>query len=202
MSNPKKNSKMRFDTIIIFLVAACMIFLIDFTHGKFHEFDRLEQEALLVNHDPNNPVHEDLAKEILQYRPGVYKMIEIYKPNFEIMMTLQFATSDDYSTDLKQYPDLIELFYTHEEGHTSLTINEKEEDIYFKWTEGSTGEKYLIIVYASRVPVKNLAVFDFVCYMVLILMFILLIRIRMKHFNEQVKHYRAIQDDVRSRISN
>lgn len=201
MNNPKRDSSMRIDTVIIFLVAACMIFLIDFTHDKLHEFDRLEQEALLVNHDPSNPIHEDLAKEIVQYRPGAYKMIEIYTPDFEIMMTLQFSNSDEYSTDLSKHPDLMELFYTHEEGHTQLTVNDKLEDIYFRWTEGANDNKYLIIIYASRAPVKNLAIFDFVCYIVLLLMFMLLFRLRMKQYREKIKQYKSIQDDVRSRIS-
>lgn len=201
MSNPKKDNSTRIDTVIIFLVAACMIFLIDFAHDKLHEFDRMEQEALLVNHNPSNPIHEDLAKEIIQYRPGAYKMIEIYTPDFEIMMTLQFAKSDEYSTDLSQYPDLVELFYTHDEGHTQITVNDKIEDIYFRWTEGANNNKYLIIVYASRAPVKNLAIFDFVCYIVLLLMFMLLFRLRMKQYREKIKQYKDIQDDVRNRIS-
>lgn len=198
--NNKKRSGMRIETIIIFIIAACMIFLIDFTHDKLNDFARLEQEALLVNHDPSNPVHEELAKEIMQYRPGAYKMIEIYKPNLEIMMTLQFMQDEKYETNLNDHPDLVELFYENEEGHTQLMIGDKEEDIYFRWTDGANGEKYLIVVYSSRHPVKNLGVFTFVCYMVLLLVFVLLIRLHISHYNDKIKQYKTMSDDVRNRV--
>lgn len=196
----RRSSFRRIETIIIIVIAGCMIFLMDFTHNKLNEFARLEQEALLITHDPSNPVHNELAEEILEYRPEAYKMIEIYTKDFDIMMTLHFTEDKIAKSDLRDYPELMELFYTHEEGHTQLSIGDKKEDIYFRWTPGADGQKYLIIIYASRHPVKNLGVFDFVCYSVLLMVFLLLIILHISHYKDKVKQYQTMSEDVRNRL--
>lgn len=200
MNNKRKRSNIRIETIIVLIIATCMIFLMNFMQEKLSDFAQLEQETLLINHDPNNPIHAELAKKIIQYRPGPYKMIEIYTSDLEIMMTLQFDQTVKYDTDIKKYPELIDLFQKNLEGHTQLIFGEKEEDIYFKWTEGENGNKYLIVVYASRHPVKNLWTFNFICYIVLILVFFLLIRLHMGSFNEKINQYKKMSDDVHSRV--
>lgn len=197
---PKRHSSMAVETLTIIIIAMCMIFLIDFNHDKLNDFARLEQEALLVNHDPENPIHQELAKEIVQYRPGAYKMIEIYSKDFKLLMTLQFMPDVDYETNLAEHKDLVELFYTHKEGHTQLIVDEKEEDIYFRWTPGTDGDKYLIVIYSSRHPVKNLGVFSFVCYMVLFLVCFLLLRLHMKNYSDKIRQYQNSSDDLRSRL--
>lgn len=198
--NNKKRSNIRLETIIIFLIAICMIFLIDFTHDKLNDFAKVEQEALLINHDPSNPVHNQLAQEIIKYRPGVYKMIEIYKPNMEIMMTLQFENNAKYHTNLNEYPELTELFLKNKEGHTQLTIDNELEDIYFKWIDDASMDKYLILIYTSRHQVQDLYIFDFVCYMVLLLIFFLLIRIHISGYGDKIKQYKDKSDDIRNRL--
>lgn len=198
--NKKDRRAFRVETLIIIIIAICMVFLINFTHEKLNDFARLEQEALLVNHDPSNPIHDKLAKEIMQYRPDAYKMIEIYKPDFSILMTLQFIPGANYETNLKDHPELIELFYNNEEGHTQIKIGDKEEDVYFRWTSGENNDKYLIVIYASRRPVRNMWMFTFVCYMVLLLIFALLIRLRMTHYNDKISQYKSISDDLKSRL--
>lgn len=199
-TNQKRRSNTRIETIIIILIALCMIFLIDFNHDKLNDFARLEQEALLINHDPANPIHQQLAEEIIQYRPGAYKMIEIYSPNFELLMTLQFMKKSNYETNLASHPELVELFYTNDEGHTELTIDDNKEDIYFKWTEGTNKEKYLVVIYSSRKPVKNLWVFSFVCYIVLLLIFFLLLRLHMRNYIDRVRQYQSTSDEIRNRL--
>lgn len=203
MNNKNKNSSFRLETLIIILIAGCMIFLVDFTNNKINEFSRLEEEAMLVNHDPSNPIHEQLAQEIIEYRPDTYKMIEIYTEDFEIMMTLQFIESGLKNIDLDDYPDLIDLFKDNEEGHTQLLFgeeNEIKEDIYFKWVKASDNNKYLMIVYSSRHPVQNIWIFNFVCYLVLLLVFLLLLRIHLKNYKEKVQQYEQLSDDLKKRL--
>lgn len=201
--NNKKNSSFKIETIIIILIAGCMIFLVDFTNNKIDEFSRLEEEAMLVNHDPSNPIHEQLAQEIIEYRPDTYKMIEIYTEDFEIMMTLQFIESGLKNIDLDDYPDLVDLFNNNEEGHTELFFgenNEIKEDIYFKWVKASDNNKYLMIVYSSIHPVQNIWIFNFVCYLVLLLVFLLLLRMHLKNYKEKVQQYEQLSDDLKKRL--
>lgn len=200
--NNKKNSSFKIETLIIILIAGCMIFLVDFTNNKINEFSRLEEEIMLVNHDPSNPIHEQLAQEIIEYRPDTYKMIEIYTEDFDIMMTLQFIETGLKNINLDEYPDLIELFNEHEEGHTQLSFsdNEVKEDIYFKWVKASDNNKYLMIVYSSRHPVQNIWIFNFVCYIVLLLIFILLLRMHLKNYKDKVQQYEQLSNDLKKRL--
>lgn len=200
--NNKKNSSFKIETLIIILIAGCMIFLVDFTNNKINEFSRLEEEIMLVNHDPENPIHEQLAQEIIEYRPDTYKMIEIYTEDFDIMMTLQFIETGLKNINLDEYPDLIELFNEHEEGHTQLSFsdNEVKEDIYFKWVKASDNNKYLMIVYSSRHPVQNIWIFNFVCYIVLLLIFILLLRMHLKNYKDKVQQYEQLSNDLKKRL--
>lgn len=198
----KKNSSFKIETLIIILIAGCMIFLVDFTNNKINEFSRLEEEIMLVNHDPSNPIHEQLAQEIIEYRPDTYKMIEIYTEDFDIMMTLQFIETGLKNINLDEYPDLIELFNENEEGHTQLSFsdNEIKEDIYFKWVKASDNNKYLMIVYSSRHPVQNIWIFNFVCYIVLLLIFILLLQMHLKNYKDKVQQYEQLSNDLKKRL--
>lgn len=203
MNNNKRRAGFRIETIIIILIAGCMIFLIDFTNNKLDQFSRLEEEAMLINHDPNNIIHEQLAEELLEYRPDSYKMIEIYTDEFDLMMTLQFITANSRSLNLHAHPELIDLFKNNAEGHTTLLFgnnDEIKEDVYFKWVTGSDENKYLMIVYSSRHPVQNIWIFNFVCYMVLLLVFVLLLYIRLKNYKDKIQQYEQLSNDVRNHI--
>lgn len=197
-----KRIYMYIEIIIILAIAVCLLILINFSDGKFEEVQGLTQEAMLVEHDPDNPVHDELAREIMEYRPNSYKMIEIYSEDFERIMKVQFQEDDEYvDQPITDYPDLIKLFRSHQDGHTSITVDGMDEDIYFRWSElGDDGYQCLMIIYISRHVVENTWVFHMICYIILILVFILLIILLLQQYRDKVEYYENISMNVNDRL--
>lgn len=205
MNNKKSRVIKHLETFIVILIAGCMIFLINFTNTKLEQFTALEEEVILINHNPADPIHNQLAQEIVAYRPDTYKMIEIYTEEFNILMSLQFMETEVPDRCIENYPELVELFSLNNEGHTDFMYTDREgneikQDIYFKWVTASDNERYLIITYSMYHPVDNLWVFNFIAYTVIILVFLLLISIKVVSYNEKIKQYESVSKSVRSRI--
>ncbi len=191
----KTSSWFNVETIIVLMIAGCMIFLINFANTKLDEVISSDNEALLIQHDPTSKIHQELAEEILNFRPDACKMIEVYTEDFEPMVRVQFKKDHVHDDDIKKYPDLIAILKSAIDGHTNVIIDDQEEDIYFRWTNNtSTGDPYLFIIYMSRPVVHNLWVFPFVCYLILILIGILLIRLHLKAGTEKIRNYHMIMN--------
>ena len=197
-----KRIYMYIEIAIVFAIAICLLILINFSDGKFEEVQGLTQEAMLINHDPGNPVHDELAQKIMAYRPNSYKMIEIYSEDFEKIMKVQFMEDDEFiDQPLTDYPELIDLFKRHEDGHTSITVDGMEEDIYFRWSEmGNDGYRCLMIIYISRHVVKNTWVFHVICYIILLLVLILLIMLLVQQYKDKIDYYESISMNVNDRL--
>ena len=181
------------EIIIMILISFCILFLIAFTNNKLDEFDERE-EAMLMHPNQREDIDEDLAKKIIAFRPDACKLIELYDENFQSVFKVAFTdeTDDIRYNNLTEYPDLIALFQSAPQGHTSFEIDGKKEDIVFEWTDSSDGNKYLLIVYISRPIVKNTWIFSFVCYIILILVFTLMTRMMFKQNNARIQHYKSL----------
>ena len=114
-----------------------------------------------------------------------------------LFRSVQFYDNNTGHAELKDFPDLVNLLRNNAEGHTEVTINGIDENVYFRWSETSRGEHYLVMVYMSQPVVNNLWVFPFVCYMILIMIFILLIRIHIIQHNEKIQYYNALANSRR-----
>lgn len=196
-----KTYKFNIERAIVFSIALCMIFLINFANTKLNEIVISEREALLMKHNPINPIHNELAQKIREFRPDVCKMIEVYSDEFNQLFSVQFKeNSPTINNNLSDYAELVELFETNEEGHTNIKIGDDEEDIYFQWTTTSEGKRYLIIIYMSKPIVENLWVFEFVCYLILILIFILIIRLHIIQQQDKIRYYQKISNETRRKL--
>lgn len=201
-----KNKKYRkhkygLDYVIVILTAACLIFLMYFTEVKLNEVIASDREALLMEHDPDNPVHMELAEEIMRYRPESYKMIEVYSEDYEPMFRVQFR--DDVKVpdgSITNYQGLMNLFMNNQDGHTELTIDNEVEDIYFRWTYTTSGEKCLFIIYMSRPIVENLWVIRVICIFIMFLVVFLLIRIRLHEYDQTLIALQKTSKDVQDAI--
>lgn len=197
MKKTNKRHSFTIDRLIVVTIALCMIFLIKFAENKLNEVLVSDREALLIEHDENNPLHEELAQEIIGFRPDACKMIEVFSEDFQPIFRVQFKEDDDHlSQSLYDFPELMSLLKENNDGHTNVTINEEEEDVYFRWTTTTTGERCLFIIYMSRPIVKNLWVFSFVSYMILILVFILFFRLQLKNHYERINYYERISNNM------
>ncbi len=187
--------------LIVGLIAVLMIFLIIFANDKMDQVLDAEQEALLMSHDPNSPIHSELAKEIIKFRPDACKMIEVYSSDLEPLFKVQFLEEDNEAdNDISNYPELMELLTSNPEGHTSIVVDEKDEDVYFRWTESSTGDPYLVIIYMSRPVIKNLWVFSLTCYLIIFLVFALMIMLLFNNYNKDIQYYHSLSREVQRRI--
>jgi len=193
----RKTKWFTLETAIVIAIAVCMIFLINFANSKMEEITISNQESLLINHDPNNPIHEDLAQEIVKFRPGACKLIDVYGEDLEPIFSVQFYDTNENHRKLSDFPDLVDLLMNNPEGHTEVEINGVTENVYFRWSETSRGEHYLVMVYMSQPKVNNLWVFPFVCYIILILVFFLLIRIHIIQHNEKIRYYQSLSKSRR-----
>lgn len=194
------------ETAIVILIAGCMIFLINFTNTKLEQFTQMEDEVTLINHDPSNPIHDQLAQEISVYRPDTYKMIEVYTSDFGLMMSLQFMDVEVSDIQIINYPELIKILLNNHEGHTDFEYKDDDgkdvkQDIYFKWVYAADGNEYLIVTYSSYHTVDNLWVFNFVAYSVIILVFVLLMQVKITTYIDKINQYETVSKSVRKAIN-
>ena len=72
MKSQKKTNKhpiFNIEILILVVIAALMIFLINFAEAKFNEVISVDKQALLMNDNPENQISDDFAKEIVNFRP-------------------------------------------------------------------------------------------------------------------------------------
>lgn len=198
----KKKSFFRIETIIVLLIAGCMIFLNAFTTGKMNELESAGTDAMFIRQDLPYQDSEVLAEEIIQYRPDTCKMIEMYDENFEMVFSIQFDEEVSTVNDIQEYPELISLLKESTEGQTSITINDIEENVYFQWTPNSRGESRLVLVYSTKPKVHNIWVFTFVCYLVLVLVFVLLLILHHREYDDKIKRYKQVAKETSDEIKN
>ena len=198
----KKKSIFNIEILIIFVIAALMIFLINFANAKLNEVITVDREALLMNSDANSLISDDLAKEIIKFRPESCKMIELFSQNFELIFRVQFRENDESRSydSIKNHPELMDLFLNNKNGHANITVDGEEEDIYFEWTTTNTGDAALMIIYMARPVVKNLWLFSFVCYMILFLVFLLIIIMKYRMHKQLIREYENLQNSIKIRI--
>ena len=197
-----RSNNYKFEIGIIVLIAICICYLMYFTRSKMNEIIISNEEQLLMVHSETNmDLHNEFAEKIISFRPGSYKMIEMYSEDLEQIFRIQFKEDDEYiGKDIRNESGLIDLLKEHEEGHTCIKINDMEEDIYFRWITDNQNNKCLVMIYMSKHQVKNIWVFTFVCCIILILIFILLIKIKLKQYEESVRIHRSLSSEIRYRI--
>jgi hypothetical protein len=189
------------DRIIVIAIAVCIVAMINVANSKINEIYDAHKSSLMMNDVSDTGVSEVLSDQIEMYRPGTCKMIEVYNGDLTLLFRIQFNEDNitEYG-DLNDYPELKELLQNHKEGSTTITTDDEEEDIYFRWTKTDTGEDRLAIIYMTTKIVKNVWVISFLGYIVLILVFILLIRMRLHSHSSSIKRYQELSEEVHSKL--
>lgn len=203
MNNKKKRSIINVETLIILAIAGCIIFLNSFTTSKLFELENAATEAMFIKDGLEYVDSNALGEEIIKYHPDSCKMIEIYDESFKLLFSLQFdeTTHTIHNNDIKNHPELVSLLQGNHEGQTAITIDEYNEDVYFQWVTNNRNEKRLVIVYSTKPVVEGIWVFSFVCYLILILIFLLLIRIHTRHYNDKIEQYHKTSINFRDEIN-
>lgn len=191
----------KFDTVIIILIAACIVGMIQASNYKIDEIFNSHRESLLVRDNEEDDISDEFAAQLLEFRPDSCKMIEIYSQDLELVMRMQFIEEHEHAGNLKDYPELMELLKTHQEGHTTIRTEDDETDIYFRWEHTvKTETPILTMVYMSRPIVKNLWIIPFLGYMILIMSCTLLLRNRIIRGHESTRRYQELSREVQSKL--
>ena len=203
MKMVKRTLSVSIETIIILAIAACILFINTYTVKKLNELEATGKSAIFVRDDLQIIEDEALTEEIKDYIPEAYKMIELYDENLDLLFQAQFNDPNEgyiSKNDIKQYKNLTDLLFKEEEGQTAITIGDKEQNVYFRWVTNTRDEKRLLIVYSSINKVAGLWVFSLVCYITLILVFVLLIRLHSKSYHEKIKQYNDLTKSLKMQL--
>lgn len=204
MSEPKLNKNhsnvksqdgsMIVEISIMIIISFCIIFLISFVSIKFKEYENAENAMLFVR-DISEYNNDEvlLAGKMMEFRPDGYKMIEVYSEDFQPVFQVAFTNDDiDSLNKLTDHPDLVAILESEEYGHTSFELDDRRENIAFEWTESTDGNRYLIIIYMVRPIVEDTWVFSMVCYIILILVFTLILRMIFKKNRLYIQQYELL----------
>lgn len=197
MKPTPKRSIFNIETLLIILIAFCVVFLNGYTTNKIQELESSANGAMFVMDEMDYSESDVLAEEISEYRPGSCKMIEMYNENLELIFALQFNEYHPiHDNNIIAHPDLVKLLTEDREGQTTIETDEYKEHIHFQWVSNDHGDERLVIVYSSVNIVKYLWVFQLICYLILILVFVLLIRLHLIDYRRTVKRYEITTKNV------
>lgn len=191
------NTFFNIETLIILVIAACMIFLNIFTVTKLNELESAEHEAVFLMDNVDFNDKEEFTEEIQNYLTGSYKMIELYDQDLELIFQIQFSDKYIEIDDIKQHTDLVNIIKNNKEGQTEITVDDMEQEVYFKWVTNNSGETRLLMVYSAIKIVKGIWLFSFICWMVMILIFVLLIRLHSRSYQDRIDEYRKMTFNLR-----
>lgn len=213
MENKSNNGKsgikyFTFETIIIILIAICVVAMINLSNYKINELFASHQELLLSKDTGDSALNEELANGIMQFRPDLCKMIELYSLDFQQILKLEFTKQTEENPcdrrvterTIKDYPELMKLLIHNPEGHTTIRTEDEEEDVYFKHIALSNGQQCIMIIYMTKSVVKNLWVINFLGYFILILVFVLLIYSYHQRQVEAIKYYKTLSKHVQDKM--
>ena len=201
MKSNKKLSMINVETIIIIAIAACVLFLNVFTSNKLSSLKTAGEEAMFIMDGLEYPESDKFREEILKYRPDSCKMIEMYNSDFKLLFSLQFDDAHSIQNgNMIDHPKLLEVLNSSNEGQTSIEMDGYTENIYFQWINNDHEEKRLIIIYSCLEEVEHLWIFKMVCYIILILLFFLLIRLHLKEYKMVVNNYKRVSKHAMDEI--
>lgn len=190
----KRHGGMYFETVVVIIIALCLIFLNYFTVSKINELQRVNRNSIFIDDDLPLESDGELVEELKTYMKSPCKMIELYDEDMNLMFQVTFDSQGskavNHPNGISKNSQLSKLIGNQQEGQATIKMHDRtEQDIYYKWISNSKGERRLIIIYNEIFEVKGIWVFSFVCYIILILVFVLLIRLHIVSGRNNVSHY-------------
>lgn len=203
----KKSKFFTFDTVIITLIAICIIFMINLADYKINEifesyrYMPLSEDVLLEEFESSD--------EVVDFIPEMCRMVEAYDitegNQLEQILKIDFVTNEDspvYNTSIFDYPDIIESINNESEGFSIVQIEDEEAAIYFrKVVLTSNSEERIIVLYMSRPNIKYIWLIDLIGYIILVLVLILLLHQMYEKQKVTLRYYNAMANNVRDTIS-
>lgn len=189
------------EAAIVILIGIGMIFLNQYTETLFDKLYQAGQSAVFIKDDMEFEDDQEFAERLTEYLPSTYKMIEIYDDNLDLLFQIQFnEESKNAKEDINNHPKFISYLRSKEEGQTAITINNSQQNVYFKWMENTRGEHRLLLVYSSIDNVKGIWLFHLISYLIIALVFALLLALKIRAHNDKIKSYHMMIDDERNEL--
>lgn len=195
----RRNTKIEITLVV--LIALCMLLLINIVSNKMNEII-INNNSIILRENPDKYIDGLLAKELMKYKLEACTMVETYDKDFNLVIRIPLV--DDQSgmvfPDLNNHINLKEVFKKYPEGHTQIQIGDHEEDVYFRWTKTSDSQPRLVLIYLSKTITKNLWMIPFLCYFMLFLIFILVIRLHLHCQEDRIDHYHKLSVNAQNRL--
>lgn len=194
-----RKRSIKIEILLVILISLCMLLLINIVTEKMNEFTFNNS---IIRENPDKYVDSLLAKELMKYKLEACTMIETYDQDFNLIIRIPLVDDQEGMVfpNLKDHINLKEVFKRYKEGHTQIKIGDHEEDVYFQWTMTSDSQTRLVLIYLSKAVTKNLWMIPFLCYFILILIFILVIRLHLSRQEDRIDHYHKLSVNNQNRM--
>lgn len=188
------------EAAIVILIGIGMIFLNQYTETLFDKLYQAGQSAVFIKDDVEFENDQEFAERLTEYLPSTYKMIEVYDENLDLLFQIQFNESKYAKENITDHPKFINFLKSNEEGQTAITIDNSQQNVYFKWMDNTRGEHRLLLVYSSIDNVKGIWLFHLISYLIIALVFALLLALKIRAHNDKIKSYHMMIDDERNEL--
>lgn len=183
------------EAAIVILIGIGMIFLNRYTESLFDKLYQAGQSAVFIKDDMEFENDQEFAERLTEYLPSAYKMIELYDDKLELLFQIQFNDESKKTEVLNDHPRLVGFLRSHEEGQTTITLDNTQQSIYFKWMTNTRGENRLLLVYSSIDNVQGIWLFHLISYLIIALVFALLLALKIRAHNDKIKSYHTMIND-------
>lgn len=184
------------EAAIVILIGIGMIFLNQYTESLFDKLYQAGQSAVFIKDDVEFENDQEFAERLTEYLPSTYKMIELYDENLDLLFQIQFNNeSKNPKEDIGDHPRFMNFLKTNEEGQTAITIDNTQQNVYFKWMDNTRGEHRLLLVYSSIDNVQGIWIFHLISYLIIALVFALLLALKIRAHTDKIKSYHMMIND-------
>lgn len=200
MANKNRQAKETTNTIVNMVIVAMIavgIVLLNFvTIAKIKDYDEAIKDAMFIQDDL--PVINDNSAlaEVMRYQSDTYNMIEVYDEHMTLLMSVQFGDEINHfpTGNITDYPELMDQLKTNQSGKFIIEPGDdvSKEEISFNWLTNSQGQKRLIVIYSMMPLVKDVWVISTICYAILILVLVLMLKFLLHRYSDRISMYKYL----------
>lgn len=200
MANKNRQAKETTNTIVNMVIVAMIavgIILLNFvTIAKIKDYDEAIKDAMFIQ-DDLPVINDDTAlAEVMRYQSDTYNMIEVYDEHMTLMMSVQFGDEINHfpTGNITDYPELMDQLKTNQNGKFIIEPGDdvSKEEISFNWLTNCQGEKRLIVIYSMMPLVKDVWVISTICYAILILVLVLMLKFLLHRYSDRISMYKYL----------
>lgn len=200
MTNRNRQAKETTNTIVNMVIVAMIavgIILLNFvTIAKIKDYDEAIKDAMFIQDDLPVINNDTALAEVMRYQSDTYNMIEVYDEHMTLMMSVQFGDEINHfpTGNITDYPELMDQLKTNQNGKFIIEPGDdvSKEEISFNWLTNCQGEKRLIVIYSMMPLVKDVWVISTICYAILILVLVLMLKFLLHRYSDRISMYKYL----------